>query len=416
MKIVLLILGLVFAIAAFFYYRWNRVERVRTETQYGPFVIRADASTGMTFNMNYGMVHYTSVGYSIWHEGRPVSFPDALESNTGLPFLWKVYALEGTPEPTLIAGSQSLFLVKFKEGKPVVEPLFSQFSDFATLQFLDSEDGQPGPEITVFSANSVDGMDRIDTLRGGQLLLVCGTSVLDIHSGEQWAFSSSGRSLDNYSFPNPPGVLALSPDKNCIVFNGSFQTWNSNDTNYIEHAMVVFDFKKNQGYTVPYDDTETRLTDVQDINWNWFNTYFEWTKDAAGQARLQLRHHDQLPYWLGKFNPSDNYYHLYPVKASMHDVFLEFVLGQMGWTKANIIKDEFHEYTGRQMTLADDDTKLDIGFTDDAISFSKHIYLPYNGNDTKYPALVKKIADAFDAELAKGRWQEHFGRIERERY
>jgi hypothetical protein len=97
------------------------------------------------------MVNQTSIGYSIWHEGKPVEFPSALQTNTGLPFLWRVYALPDAPTPTLLAGSQSLYLIYIKDGQPVVEPVLEQSSDFASVQFLDSEGGQPGTFNEVFS-------------------------------------------------------------------------------------------------------------------------------------------------------------------------------------------------------------------------------------------------------------------------
>ncbi len=415
MKITLLILGLLAAVIIIYIYRLNRVSTVSKDTQYGPFTIRADAFTGKTFNINYGMVNSTTVSYSVWHEGKPVEFPAALQTNTGLPFLWKVYALADAPEPTLLAGSQSLYLVYLKEGKPVVEPLVVQGSDFASLQFLDNEAGQPGKETEVFSTSEIAGMENLDSLQGGNLLLVSGKLVLDVRSHQQWQFNKDNNSIENYSFPSPKGALAFSPDRRNIVFHAEFQSWNTADEDLpdSEHALVVYHFEKDSGYAVKYDDTETHMTDISDINRNWFNTNFEWKKDANGDDLLQLKPFDQPRNWLGKYKARDNYYYLYPVKASMHPVFLDFVLAQMGWTKANILDDKFHEYTGRRMTLGDADTKLDLGFKGDEqeISFSKHLYLPDTADDTKYRLLVKKIADAFDAELAAGKHQEHFGKI-----
>ncbi|MEK7253178.1 MAG: hypothetical protein AAB316_00405 [Bacteroidota bacterium] len=413
MKIILLILCLIAAAIAICIYWLNRVSTVSKETQYGPFVIRANAATGKTFNINYGMVNSTRVSYSIWYDGKPVEFPGSLQTNTGLPFLWKVYALSDAPEPTLLAGSQSLYLVYLKAGKPVVEPLVVQGHDFASLQFLDSEAGQPGKETEVYSMSQTEGMEKLDSLQGGNLLLVSGKLVLDVRTRQQWQFNKDNNSVENYSFPSPPGALAFSPDRKNIVFHGEFQSWNTPDEELpdSEHGIVVYNYEKDTGYPVIYDDTETRMTNLFEININWFNDYFEWKKDANGDDRLQLISLDKPRNWLGKY--SDNYYYLYPVKASMHPVFLDFVFRQMGWTKANILEDKFHEYTGRQLLLGDNETKLDLVFKEDEqqISFSKHLYLPDTAEDTKYRILVKKIADAFDAELASGKHQEHFGKV-----
>jgi len=101
---------------------------------------------------------------------------------------------------------------------------------------------------------------------------------------------------------------------------------------------------------------------------------------------------------------------LYPVKPGMLPVFLDFVLNQMGWSKANIVKDETQEYSGRCLDLVSGETKLDIQFKEDeqVLTFSKNLY---TGDSTGYQTLVKKIAAAFDTELTSGKHQEHFGRI-----
>jgi len=53
---------------------------------------------------------------------------------------------------------------------------------------------------------------------------------------------------------------------------------------------------------------------------------------------------------------------------------------------------------------------LDFGFQGgkQKLSFSHHLYAT---KTPEYAALVKKIAEAFDAELRAGKHQEHFGRI-----
>src|SRR5690606_16911822 len=124
------------------------------------------------------------------------------------------------------------------------------------------------------------------------------------------------------------------------VFHGSWQHWNSNEKPRFEHALIVHDFEKDTAYTVPYDDTETRMISVNEIDLNWFHTYFEW-KNEGGQDKLFLKKLDKLPNWTGRYT-KDNYYNLYPVKPEMFDVVLDFVLGQMGWTRENIVEDKYH--------------------------------------------------------------------------
>ncbi len=376
---------------------------------YGPFIIRAEAISGKTYNINYGMVSQTNVSYSIWYEGKPVKFPSALQTNTGLPYLWRVHALADAPTPTLLAGSQSLYLVFLKDGQPVVEPVIEQSSDFASVQFLDSEGGQPGAYIQVFSRSDTVGMDQLDTLKGGRYLLVSEHTVLDIPTLKQMIFNKDNNAVDNYSYPQPDGALAFSPDRKKIVFNAAFQSWNTDQANLpdSEHALIVYDFETDKGYSVRYDDTDTRMKNFEDINLNWFNTYFEW--NANGDT-LSLKKWDKLPYWTGSYKETDNYYYLYPVKAGMLPVFKDFVLQQMGWGATNILSDKTAEYSGRSIELGSGTTKLDIVFREDEqqISFSRGLY---ENDSPEYKTMVEKIAKAFDQELLSGKHQEHFGRI-----
>ena len=385
------------------------------ESQYGPFTIRAQSHQGKTFNMNTGMVKYTRVRYFIRYEGKTIEFPGTLQTNTGLPYLWKVYILEGAPSPTLLAGSQSLYLIYIKDGNPVVQPLYTQGRDFATLQFLDFQQGQPGPELTVYSVDDTTDMEKPGILQGGQYLLVGGHIVLDVSNLQSWQFNVNNNDIDNYSFPSPSGALAFAPDRKNIVFNGSFQSWNTEteDLPDSEHALVVYDFKTDTGYIVKYDDTETRLKNVYDINLTWFNQYFEWDTKVDTAQRLKLKSFSRRPNWSGRYTENDNYYVLYPVSKTMLPVFLDFVLSQMNWTKDHIIKDETGEYTGRRITLSDNDTQLEIIFKEDeqTLSLSKYLYIENSTENNKYTIIVKKIADAFNSELSLGKHQEHFGKI-----
>ena len=382
---------------------------IQKEMAYGPFIIRAEAISGKTYNINYGMVSQTNVSYSIWFEGKPVEFPSALQTNTGLAFLWRVYALPDAPISTLLAGSQSLYLIYIKDGQPIVEPVLEQSREFASVQFLDSEAGQPGPFMEVFSRSDTLGMDQLDTLKGGRYLLVSGHQVLDIQSGKLMLFNKDNNAVDNYSYPQPDGAIAFSPDRKKIVFNAAFQSWNTEQANLpdSEHALIVYDFEADKCYSVLYDDTDTRMKNFADINLDWFNTYFEWNTDGD---TLSLKKWDKLPYWTGSYKETDNYYYLYPVKAGMLPVFKDFVLQQMGWGATNILSDKTAEYSGRSIELGSGTTKLDIVFREDEqqISFSRGLY---ENDSPEYKTMVEKIAKAFDEELLSGKHQEHFGRI-----
>ncbi|MBK7810992.1 MAG: hypothetical protein IPI50_07095 [Saprospiraceae bacterium] len=410
MKIVLCIAALLIFAVYMVVFRKAHGDIVK-QISYGPFTIVAKASSSKQYNMNYGMVNRTDVAYSLLYNGKAVQFPGSLQTNTGLPFLWKVYALTDLAEPTLIAGSQSLYLIYIKDGQAVVEPLMKQSHDFASLQFLDAENGQPGTYFEVYSKSDTANLDQLDSLYGGRYLMVGEHAVLDVQTKQIWPFNTNNEAVENYSYPNPHGAFAFSPDQKSIVFLAEFQSWNSQDEDLpeSEHALVVYDYYKDKGYTVKFDDTDTRMVDIFSATREWFEQFFEWNQTHEGN-KLQLKHHEHPVPWTGRFKSNDHYYTLYPVKSGLVPIFLDFVLHQMSWTKEQIVKDETGEYTGRRIELVKDEIKLDIHFDEEeqSLSLSKHLY----ADDTpESQILVKKIADAFDAELKSGKHQEHFGRI-----
>lgn len=415
MQIFLAILAIL-ALLVFYGFWWlNRTTTQKHENTYGPFVIKSQATTGKTFNMNYGMVNQTTVSQSIWYNGKPVAFPDGLQTNTGLPFLWRVYALSGPPEPTLLAGSQSLYLVLVRDGKVVVEPVNEQSSDFASFQCLDSENGQPGERREVYMLHDIEDAKKLDTIQCSQYLLVNNCVVLDVKTLKQIPFNTSNNTVGHYYLNHTPGALGFSPDRKAIVFRSNFSSYDTEtkDLPETEGGLVAYDYTRDTGYILPYNDTELRVTSPDDINFAWFTTYFEWVKNNAGDDELRARKLDKPANWLGKYESRDSYYHLFPVKPSMLPVFQDFVLQYMKWDKTAILKDETGEYTGRRLDLGTGGIKLDIGYQEDdqRISFSKHLY---DEDKPEYRTLVKAIADAFNAELASGKHQEHFGKIESE--
>ncbi len=410
MKIAILI-GIILIAGIYWFNGRKSLRNFVKDISYGPFIIRAKVSSGRQIDINYGMVNRTHVAYSILYQGKPIEFSSGLQNNTGLPYLWNVYIVAEAKQPTLIAGSQNLYLIYIDEGNPIVEPLLKQSHDFASLQFLDSEQGQPGQYQEVYSKNDTINLDQLNRLEGGRYLMIGEQTILDIHTFQKWGFHENNEAIDNYSFPVPHGALAFAPDQKSIVFLAAFQSWNAQDEDLpdSENALVVYDFVNDTGYVVKFDNTATRLINISEANLQWFNRFFKWNQ-INGTYQLELIQNQKPPYWTGRYNSDDNYYTLYPVKPGMLPVFLDFVLNQLGWSKASIVRDETNEYTGHCLDLENDNIKLDIRFKEDeqTLSFSKNLYVE---DSLKYHLLVKKIATIFDSELQAGKYQDHFGQI-----
>ncbi len=405
--LVLSILG-----AIYFIFKGTKTKIKKKETKefvHGSFLVRLTLTTSKTININYGYVDQSTVYYEVFYKNNPVVFPGRLESNTGLPFLWQVYILEGAPYPSFIAGSQSLYLIYEKDSKVIITPISEQSSDFASIQLLDSQQGQPGEFKEVYMQSEL--CDTLKRIEGGQYLLISEHNVLDISTENIVSFNTQNNSVQNYSFPSPKGALAFSPDHKNIVFRGEFQSWSVENDKIpdSDNALIVYNYISDSAYALIFDDTELRVGDVQDLNLEWFNTYFEWQKHSSGELILVRRKLEKLMPWIGKYDPKDNYYYLFPVKSEMLTEFLDFVLKQLKWPKENIVLDETKEYSGRTLEISDGRLKFDINLRldDQKISFSKNLYLE---KSPEHEEIVKRISEAFNSELKSGKYQEHFDR------
>jgi hypothetical protein len=69
MKIALILAAAALLAAYFFLKRSSggSARRIEKDIAYGPFTIRATATTGTQINMNYGVVSYTDVAYTVLH-------------------------------------------------------------------------------------------------------------------------------------------------------------------------------------------------------------------------------------------------------------------------------------------------------------------------------------------------------------
>lgn len=350
--------------------------------------------------MNYGrMSTHERTDYTILYKGEPVVFPAKLQTNTGYSNLWKVYILEGAPQPALIAGSQSMYLITEEEGQAKLTPLDEQSSGFAGLQWLDSDAGQPALNQEVYMSD--DG-DTSLVLSGGDYLLVSYRKVLYVPNLTIYPLYEK-HWIDGYHMISTKGAVAFSPDRKQVAFPAS----KNDDNNYLKYnyAMIVFDYTTGEGYLVPFSQTDTRMRDIHVIDHDWINTFFEWQKDATGNDRLHLRSLEKLPYWHGWFADEDTYYHVQPVSEDLLPAFADFVLKRWNLSQGAIQAETVYEF--KYLHIQHGEMKFTVGYREKEqdLTFSKHLYEP--ASET-YRSMVIEIGKAFEAELAKGHYQEYF--------
>lgn len=374
-----------------------------SETPYGPFNVKVVSKHYKTFNMNYGWVNSSHSEFQIFYKDQRVNLGENLQNNTGFSHIWQVYRLDGAPSPTLIAGSQSLYLIYEKNGALQMDPIVEQGSDFASLQFLDSENGQPGESGEVFMSNAGDSLK---TLSGGNYLLVSGHAVLHIPDLTIYPFHKNNEDIDNYGFGYNEGAIGFSPDQQQILYKGNFQTWNTNENPKFELALVTYDFKKDNGIALPFSKTATRLKNATCIDRTWLETYFEWDKNPQGSYQIRLKKKDPLPNWLGHLNDDGLVYELSPVAFEMQKALADFLLEKWHLPAENILPGD--EYSTDQINIRYNDLKFSLWYReeDQELLLMKNLYT--DEKEEQYKQLIGDVMRDFNAVLASGKYQSLF--------
>lgn len=366
--------------------------------EHGPFTLQKERITERRFDMNRGRFYKSAYSrYQIIYQGKPVVFPPALEVNTGYSSVWKAFILRDARRPAIIAGSQSIYLITEEEGTAVLVPLKEQNSNVASLQWLDAENGQPSPKQEIYISEDTSANYYLE---GGQYLLVNQNTVLHVPDLTIHSFRKSIELTDGYYAVD---VAAFSPGKEEVVFVGNKK---SEEQSYkFLYALLVYNFKTNEAYAVPFDQTETRLYSPEYITPDWLNTYFEWRSSGTGAYKLEKRALDPLPYWEGFIN-WEFAYQLIPVKGEMQQTLLDFLKTTFSLPDADIELESDSgnhqvyriQLEGRQFSL--------YYFKDmNSVSFNKHFTEP---ESEEIKGMVKRVGEAFNEELRRGKYQDLF--------
>jgi hypothetical protein len=381
-----------------------------TSVAHGPFTIQMEKFSTKDFNMNYGMVTNVSIKYTVFYKGSPVQFSKNLQNNTGYSHIWRVYILADAPTPTLIAGSQSLYLIREENGSIVVKPLDEQGHDFASLQFLDADNGQPTTSFRIFMADERDGDGKVEKLKGGDYLLVNKHTVVHVPTLKKYVINKDNNLINNYSFDGDAGAIAFSPDKKWIAFTGEFATYNTNEVPKYENAIVVYNCETDRGYTVPFSKINTRLKNQFYINKDWFETYFEWTQQNNGYV-LQLKKLAKQPYWQGAYESEGKVFELNYVKPGIQKAMIDFILKRYNLTEDAVTPGG--EYSTDELNVMVNGLKLATWYRkeDKQMLFMKNVYEPELEADKK---MIREIGDAFNKALSEGQYQNHFAETEKD--
>lgn len=382
--------------------------RLISSSDMGPFTIETITETGKTYNINYGRVNQTTVSYSVKYKGRPLTISDKLETNTGLPGIWRVFFLKETKVPSLILGSQSLYLVTLENDKPVIKPLFEQGSDFASIQWLDSEEGQPGMYREIYSS---DQGDTEVELSGGRYLAITHAVILDTKTFEIFPFNINNEGVDGY-YVDHRNASAFSPDSTQVVYCAFRQ--DEKDYLFNHYAFVSYEFRTGKVYAVPFDIDSLYLKDPYKISTEWINDYFEWKTQDNGSMKLQLKTLEKKPFRKGIvfYERYKGYqYVLDPVSDPMLTYLADYIQSELKIDTANIqhINEEYNNrflmtYEGKTILV-----KYGEYVSDLVVSIEGE---GLNPDDTR--SIITRIGKGFNALLDQGMYHEQWQPIPRE--
>jgi hypothetical protein len=367
----------------------------------GPFEIRWDVESsrsGAWFNNggDFNAQQYTSY-FSVYYKGKLIEVPTKKEN---AKYFWQALFLKDASQPAVLIGTHSMYLVTENNGEPKVTPLHEQDGNFATFQWLDSENGQPGPAERVYLGDD-SARDRF--LSGGHYLMVNNQVVLDVKNLKVYPIEVNTyervKALDDYNAYNSP-LIGLSPGGTQMIMIGS----RSNPENRLlfQYALVMIDFLTNEAYAVPFNRTETRFFSIWDGTPAWLTTYFEWKKDKTGRDQLVKRTFHKLPNWQGRFS-NDHFtgkvsqYKLIPVKASMLEAYFEFL--ETHYEVTEVRRKEMPDFGTKSIHLKINGTELLLYFQQEEQSLSL-------SGDAE--GVIEPFGKDFDAEMAKGKYQEYF--------
>jgi hypothetical protein len=370
-----------------------------TFTELGPFTLETIVKSGKSFNINYGMTDYTNLSYDLTYKGKPLTFDQGLETNTGLPGIWRVFTLKDAPVPALLLGSQTLYLVTLENEKPRIKTVFSQGYDFASIQWLDIEAGQPGDYREIFSS---DEFDTETELAGGRYIAVSHAVVLDVRTLEIFPFNTNNEPVDGFNITGS-NVIAFSPDSTQLIYRGS----KTDEADYqITHwALLSYNFRTGKTYAVPFDKVAFHLADEYKMTVGWVDDYFEWKKEEDGSLKLTTRVHTSPVMRKGIlfFQRHQGYeYTLNPVKESMMHHLSDYLQTELK-LEGSSISPVTGDYS-KQRTIQYQGMTLTLTYGE----YGKDLVLRKEGNSLygENKELFKRIADGFNAILMTGKYQE----------
>lgn len=258
----------------------------------GPFTVEAverKIGAGGFPNTSGNPFKRTSVTtYRVLHKGKPV-VPPGTTVDRGAPW-WEARVLSGAPQPALLLMEAGAVLLTEAGGQPRLQEVAPRGSPRRQWQWLDAQQGQPGP-LTIVSLAHRPGQPRV--LSGGRWLSVYTEAVLDVQTLAIHRHKLNSTAvldqLQRYYAAEKP-MLAFSPGGTQFVVAGSRDRPEELDlAKRFEYALVAFDFARQQGTVLPIVLAEWGLKSSADIDAELARKVVGWRRGPDGREQAFLR-------------------------------------------------------------------------------------------------------------------------------
>lgn len=195
---------------------------------------------------------------------------------------------------------------------------------------------------------------------------------------------------NNYP-PDPPGILAVSPDERSVV-------WYQMDP----PALGVTDYLAKQSYTLPIDHERMRYGGYDHLDPGWVDHHFAWVRDAAGHDSLVVRKDfTPLPYHGDVTLAKPGAYQSWtiaPGSEALRDLIFKILTTRLGG-----------ELLPESPTTVTRTVRIDGKAAEVFLNDSTYVSVSLSDKSGD-PELMKRIAAALDAELATGKYDALFVR------
>jgi hypothetical protein len=254
----------------------------------GPFEITAhskrvgDSGRWMRTGNPFGS--YAVREYTVTWQGRKLSVPGGGER------FWQALHLPDAPRPALLlTHGPNLHLVSEVDGRLETRALAPE-SGSSSMQWLDSDGGQPGPEIPGFFLDRIEAPPTA-ALSGGRRLYLRHRLALDVRTlttvdVEPWAREGQGEAVVEMNASNSPAI-ALSPGGTRFVLAGEGRDYRRGGERF--ELLLLIDLATGKAEGLRLDAGRTPYARPGDIDAGWIVRHFRWERDAAGREGLRPR-------------------------------------------------------------------------------------------------------------------------------